>query len=256
MLNGIITISIGKKYVKQAKYLAYSCMLNSPHTLRAVITDSADQLTNFYDIIIPYNKQNDPFSIKTCLFELSPFDKTLYIDADSLVFHPIDEYWNYLNNSFFIYYGNNITSGEWYFDVQKVCELLQLHWIPTFNSGMLLFDKSENSKQIFNIAHYYFIHHRKEGINIAPFRGNNYPDEPAFAIALSKLNINSINDYGRLSRTLIKAKHIRINIIKKIAHFVKDNKTVYPLVVHFCGRKGKVYYLREKLRLFFHFFPF
>jgi len=252
--KGIITIAIGKKYAKQAKYLAYSCMLNAPHTLRAVITDSPDALSNFYDLIIPYNKQGDPFSIKTRLFELSPFQKTLYLDADSLIFHPIDDYWNYLDNNYYVYEGAKLTDGEWYVNIKKLCQIMQVQWIPKFNSGMLLFDKSNNVKQIFDTVRYYFENHQKENINVPFFRGNNYPDEPFFAIALARHNIEPVNDYGRFSRTLIGAKRIKINIKKKIAILFKNGKMMHPLVVHFCGRKGGLYYLREKLRLLLHFY--
>jgi len=77
MLKRIFTIAIGKKYAKQAKYPSLSCMLNSPHTLRAVITDLPEMLKDFYDIIIPYNNKDDPFSLKTRLYELSLFEKNI-----------------------------------------------------------------------------------------------------------------------------------------------------------------------------------
>jgi len=251
--KGIITIAIGKKYAKQAKYLALSCMLNSPHTLRAVITDSPDLLKNYYDIIIPWDNNDDPFSIKTRVFEFSPFEKTLFLDADSLVFHPLDSYWNYLENNNYVYEGFKLTEGEWYYDIQKICQIIHTQWLPKFNSGMFLFNKCDEAKNIFNTAYYYFINHKKEGIEIPYFRGKNYPDEPAFAIALAKHTVEPVNDYGRFSRTLIKSKHIRLNINKRVACFIKKGNIVHPLVVHFCGRRGSFYYFFEKLRLFFRF---
>ncbi|MDR0598529.1 MAG: hypothetical protein LBG84_00395, partial [Treponema sp.] len=90
----------------------------------------------------------------------------------------------------------------------------------------------------------------KEGIDIPLFRGTNYPDEPALAIALAKNNIEPVNDRGRFSRTLIGASRIRLNVIKRTAFFRKNGASVFPLVVHFCGKKGRVFYLLEKLRLF------
>lgn len=251
--NGIITIAIGKKYVSQAKYLAYSCMLNSPHTLRAVITNMPDTLTNFFDFIIPYNDKDNPFSLKTRIYDLSPFENTLYLDADSLVFHPIDGYWNYLNDQNYVYEGAKLTAGDWYFDIEKARNLINAEWIPKFNSGMLLFRKSEAAEKVFNTANYYFFNHREENIDIPLFRKKFIPDEPAFAIALAKQNIEPTEDYGRFSRTLIGAKHIRLNCVKRIARFFKNGKMMHPLVVHFCGRKGGIYYLKEKLRLFLRF---
>jgi len=252
MINkGIITIAIGKKYAKQAKYLALSCIINSPHTIRAVITDSPGFLSNFYDIIIPWNNNDDPFSIKTRIYDFSPFEYTIFIDADSLVFNPIDDYWEYLKNNNFVYEGQKLSEGNWYFDIKKICSIINEDSIPKFNSGMLLFKKSEVAKKIFDTAYYYFTNYKIEGIEIPFFRGNNYPDEPALAISLAKNKIEPVNDYGRFSRTLIKAKNIRLNIKKRIAFFIKNGKFVYPHIVHFCGKRGSFYYFFEKLRLFF-----
>ena len=252
-MQGILTIAIGKSYAKQAKYLAYSCMLNSPNTLRAVITNEADALKDYYDFIIPYNNSDDPFSLKTRIYELSPFEKTLFLDADSLVFHPLDEYWNYLRDRNYVYEGIKITSGEWYFKIEEICKLINTNWIPKFNSGMILFKKSEEAENIFKTANYYFFNHKKENIYIPYFRGTNYPDEPCFAIALAICGIEPVIEYGRFSRTLIKTRRIKINCTKRIARFLKNDKMVTPLVVHFCSRRGKIYYIKEKFRLFFHF---
>jgi len=247
--RGILTIAIGKKYANQAKYLAHSCMINSPHTIRAVVTDSPDHLQNYFDIIIPFNNECDPFSIKTRLYELSPFEYTLFLDADSLVFHPVDDFWKHLEENPYVYEGTKLTSGNWYFDINEICKLLMLHWIPQFNTGQILFNKCEETKQVFDTANYYFFNHKKEGIEMPFFRGKNYSDEPFLAIALAKQGIEPINDYGRFSRTLIKAKCIRLNVKKRFARFVKNDRMVHPLVVHFCGRRNMLYYMIEKLRL-------
>lgn len=256
LTKGIITIAIGKKYVQMAKYLAYSCMLNAPHILRAVITDNPELLNDFYDFILPYNCKDDPFSIKTRLYTFTPFYKTLYIDADSLIFHPIDEYFNSLDNYNYLYEGEKLTDGTWYFDIKNTCKIINTNWIPKFNSGMLLFKKNIETENIFSTAYYYFTNYNKENINITSFRGNNFPDEPAFAISLAKLNIEPIIDYGRFSRTLINSKYIQLNIKKKVTKIFKNGKTMNPLIIHFCGRKGSFYYIFEKIRLFFifHFF--
>jgi hypothetical protein len=249
--KGILTIAIGKKYVKQAKYLALSCMINTAHTTRAVVTDLPELLKDFYDIIIPWNNQDDPFSVKTRLYELSPFENTLFLDADSLVYHPIDSYWNYLENDYYAYEGVKLTCGEWYYNIENICKLINVPWIPKFNSGMILFRKTEQAKQIFDTAYYYFVNHKKEGIDIPFFRGKNYPDEPALAIALAKHNIEPVDDNGCFSRTLIGAKKIKLNIKKNIAQFIKYDKMVHPYVVHLCGRRNALYYMREKIRLSF-----
>jgi hypothetical protein len=250
--KGLITIAIGKKYALQAKYLAYSCMLHAPNVIRAVITDVPDILNGYYDIIIPYNtKDGDPFTVKLKLPLYTPFEKTLYIDADSLVLHPIDMYWGFLADHDFAYQGEIFSEGFWYFDIKKIIEQIQVPWIPKFNSGMFLFKKTELSQRMFAIA---FDYSENSGaFDIPFFRGKMLPDEPFLAMALAKNDIGPLEEYGRFSRTLIGAEKIHLNVIRGIACFVKNGTPVSPLIVHLCGRFGRFLFFREKLRLFFYF---
>ena len=253
--KGIITIAIGKKYAEQAKYLSLSCILNSPHTLRAVITDCPDILKNFYDYIIPYNESfGYPFLLKTCLYIHTPFERTLYIDSDSLVFNNIDSFFETLEFGDFIYNGNKHYSGIWYLDIKSIIEKLEIKWFPIFNSGMFLFNKSETAKNVFQTASAFMSKYSDSDISF--FRNQMLPDEPFFAMAFAKLNINPHNDNNRFSRTLINAKNVRINILYGYASFIKENTPVFPLIVHFCGRFGNIFYIIQKIKLFFYFKPF
>jgi hypothetical protein len=255
--SGLITIAIGKKYVNQAKYLAYSCMIHSPHITRSVITDRPSQLSSLYDIIIPFaEKKTSPFSLKLYLHHYTPFSNSLFLDADSLITGNIDFLFDYIKTSSFAYFANLIKDGEWYTNIKQLLQIINVSEIPKINSGMFLFKNNKISAEIFNTAINYLLKHKEMGLDIPYFRENMYPDEPFLSMSLAKNNIVPVNDHGRFSRSLIKAKNIKINTIKGISSFFKDNKTVFPLIVHFCGRKGGLYYLREKLRLFFYFFPF
>jgi hypothetical protein len=250
--KGLITIAIGKKHAIQAKYLAYSCMLHAPNIIRAVITDVPDILKSYYDIIIPYNPDaGNPFAIKLKLPLYTPFDKTIYIDADSLVLHPIDLYWDLLIDQVFVYEGKTLSHGLWYFNIEKTIKQIDVPWVPKFNSGMFLFEKNELSQAIFTMAYNYM--ENNNAFDIPFFRGKMLPDEPFLAMALAKHAIEPVKEYGRFSRTLIGAEKIHINVPRGIGYFVKNDRTVFPLVIHFCGQLGKLLFFREKLRLFFYF---
>lgn len=250
--RGILTIAIGRKYAVQAKYLALSSMLNSPQTLRAVVTDSPKTLKDVFDIIIPYNPAlGDPFAAKTRLNLYTPFEKTLFLDADSLVIHSLDSYWESLDKRYFAYTGDIITSGVWYIDVEKTMAQFGLTWLPKFNSGMFLFDRSEEANRVFDLAFALM----RNGLGVDFFRAKMLPDEPFLAISLSQNNVLPFEDYGRFSRTLIDAKKIRLNTVKRTAFFNKRDKSVFPLVVHLCGRFGAILFFREKIRLFLRFNP-
>jgi hypothetical protein len=255
--KGIITIAIGKKYANQAKYLAYSCMLHVPHILRAVITDKPEMLSDYYDFVLPYHRDySDPFMTKTRLPLYTPFEETLYMDADCLVINNIDSLWANLEEQPFVYEGALFENGEWYFDIAQIIRQLSIPWIPKFNSGMLLFNNSEKAKSIFDTAFYYFTHQKDTGIDVAFFRGTSYPDEPFLAISLAKHDAKPLEDYGRFAHAMMRASNIHLDVIKGFAFFAKSSGTpVFPLIVHFCGKFGQLLYFREKLRLFFCFNP-
>ncbi|MDR0410763.1 MAG: hypothetical protein LBH75_02160 [Treponema sp.] len=250
--KGLITIAIGKKYAVQARYLALSAMLNSPQTIRAVVTDTPEALESVFDVTIPYDPSlGSPFAAKTRLNRYTPFEKTLFMDADSLVVHSLDSYWQSLDKRCFAYTGDLITSGVWYVDVEKTMTRFGLAWLPKFNSGMFLFDKSEAADRVFDTAFALM----QDGLDVDFFRAEMLPDEPFLAISLAQNNTPPFEDYGRFSRTLIDAKKIRLNTVEQTAFFIKRGKPIFPLAVHLCGRFGALLFLREKVRLFLHFNP-
>jgi hypothetical protein len=253
--RGIFTIAIGKKYARQAKYLALSAMIHAPHVPRAVLSDQTEYLAPLFDRIIPFNGETgEIFSLKMRLHHYTPFEKTLFLDADSLIMGNIDFCWDFVAHKPFSYFGIFADSGKWYFDIKEIMKKTGAEWFLKFNSGMFLFDSSGEARDIFDTAHRYFCG-GGEKAGVSPFRGTMYPDEPFFALSFVKHGLKPDDDGGRFSRTLIKASRIRINAVKGISSMYKDGRTVFPQVVHFCGRRNAPYYLREKLRLFLYFFP-
>jgi hypothetical protein len=252
--KGIITIAIGQKYISQAKYLAWSCILHTPHILRAVITDKPELLADIYDIVVPYNPDyGDPFAAKTRLSLYTPFEETLYVDADSLIIHNFDSYWESLADRSFVYEGTLLYEGEWYFDIKKTIQQLSLPWIPKFNSGMFLFRNDETAKAVFDTAFDYLANQKEKNLGVDFFRGTMLPDEPFFAIALAKHGIKPADDHGRFAKSLIGAQKIRVNVIRGFAFFTKNGRAVFPLIVHFCGRFGRFLLFWESLKLYFYF---
>jgi hypothetical protein len=254
--KGLITIAIGEKYVRQARYLAYSALLHTPHALRAVVTDKPELLTDLYDIVISHNPDyGDPFATKTRLYLYTPFEETLYVDADSLIIHNFDSYWTCLAGQSFVYEGTLLQEGEWYFDIDKIIRQLSLPWIPKFNSGMFLFRNDETTRAVFDTAFDYLANQKEKNLGVDFFRGTMLPDEPFLAIALAQHGIKPADDHGRFAKSLIGAKNIHINVIKGFAFFIKNERAVFPLIVHFCGRFGRFLLFWESSKLYFYFTP-
>jgi len=252
--KGIITLAVGKKYNRQAKYLARSCILHCPSLPRAIITDDCAYFKGLYDVVIQYTADmGNPFEVKLKLHLFTPFPETLFLDSDTLVYSDLRFMWECFDENSIVYTGNCVTAGEWYVNISQVLKHFNINWLPVFNSGIFLFKKDKNSAEIMNYAAKLYKNH--DGIEVPYFRGKMLPDEPFFSIALAKFNQTpATNNYGRFGCSLIDAKRVKLNVTKGIAIFAKYDETVFPAIVHFVGGFiGRYFYFTEKLRLKFYF---
>jgi len=258
--KGILTLSVGKKYNRMAKYLAYSCILHSPSLPRAIITDDCKYFDGLYDISIKYTKgMGDPFNVKLKLNNYSPFSETLFLDSDTLVYGDLNFMWEYFNEQSIVYNGSCEKTGKWYVkEIADVLEKYNIPWIGKLNSGIFLFKKDEVGTNVLEYAAE--LHKDHTGLDIPFFRKRMLPDEPFLAIAFGKYNqlpIEQGQDFGRLGRSLIHGKNIKLDIRKGISYFSKYGMHVFPTVVHFTGTTDyghlECYYSAEKLRLLFFY---
>ena len=250
--QGILTLSVGKKFNRQARYLALSCMLHSPAIPRAIITDDCDAFKELYDVVIAYTKEmGDPFEVKLKLHLLTPFYETLFLDSDTLVYTDLRFMWGFFQNTSLVYAGERRVDGTWYVEVSSLLERYNLPWIGQLNSGIFLFKKDRTGIDTLDYAAY--LHKNHDGIDMPYFRGTMFPDEPFLAMAFGRYNqIPVTNDFGRLGRSLIGSQNITLNIAKGIARFIKNGHLIFPAVVHFVGDPGNYYFI-EKTRLWFYY---
>lgn len=256
MDKGILTLAIGRKYNKQAKYLAYSCILHSPWLPRAIITDDCEYFSRLYDITIQYTEDmGDPFSVKLKLHRYSPFGETLFLDADTLVYTDLRFMWDYFGNQSVVYNGSCEKKGNWYFkEISDILIKYNIPWVGKLNSGVFLFKKDVQAVTAFDYA--IDLHKNHNDGEVPFFRKKMLPDEPFLAIAFGKYNqLPKEQDYGRLGRSLIHAKVIKLDITKGISSLIKRGSLVFPAVVHFTGTAASghtdFYYSAEKIRLLF-----
>ncbi|MHB9294218.1 hypothetical protein Holit_03344 [Hollandina sp. SP2] len=250
--KGILTVAIGRKFNIQAKYLAYSCVVHSPTLPRAIITDNYSYCNGLYDVIIPYTADmGDPFKVKLKLHNHTPFFETLFLDSDTLVYRDLRFMWDYFGKQSIVYAGICLKEGKWYFkDIDKVIKYYDIPWIGQLNSGIFLFRKDETGMNVLNYATELHEHHRE--IEVPFFRGTMLPDEPFLAIAFGTYGQYPRNDFGRLGRSLINTKDVKLDITKGIAKYMKGGELIFPSVVHFTGDKRQ-YYIKEKFKLLIYY---
>lgn len=181
----ILTIAIGKvEYADAAKTLAASASVSGVPC--SVITDGI--VDSGFDHII-HTDESNPYKLKTQIHKLTPYDRTLYIDADSLIIpnSGIKGALEKLKGSIFAAhnYGKfspgSPGSGKYHWasvaDIFAVAGLRNP--ISALQSSIMYFERS--AAPIFDAAADAY-----GSIPCRLTRDGHFPDELAFSIATSK----------------------------------------------------------------------
>jgi hypothetical protein len=149
--RGIIYIVVGKRYLQRAEISAYSLKKIMPD-LPITLFSSNKASSPYFDNVILINEEieNSSFrSPKIPYFLRSPYDYTLFLDADTYICSEFYELFNLLN----------------YFDIAVAHDTFRLHTMndaalgdiirqipesyPMFNTGVILFRNSTSIKSLF-----------------------------------------------------------------------------------------------------------
>ena len=249
---GVLTIAIGRKsFIEEAITLAESLSLHSDHIPRAVITDSDDpRLSILFDQIIPYNTDyGDPLAQKEAIDLYTPFEKTIFVDADCMIMRPLDFVFTLCESYDVAYIGVAVDSGEWYdVNIRSFLDTTGYSFLPKLNTGFIYFQKSKNTTEIFKDIRHFRTVQQQYGFRVN--RKVMLSDEPDFSMAFGKHGILPVLDTGRIMRTPIsRTGPKRIDVLRGICEFEKENVMVRPAIFHFVSSRKMPYYKRERLKL-------
>ena len=258
--RGILTIAHGKpRYLRMARNLALSLKQHAPDMPRAVVTDAPEgYFEGYYDVIIPHDPSyGRNVEQKLHLDLYSPFQQTLFIDADSLLcgsLHPIFD--QYRGKTFitpgFEYISPGSRDTHWKVNFDKVFQAYPISKLPKFNGGIYYFEAGENSRKFFETARGLLV--KTQDLEIEDFRGNGPPDEVLFSIAMAIHELDTQFDEGKFMRTLFGLSgKLRLDTIHGGCRFKKNGEWVTPAIMHFASF-GACHpaYARECLRLRAH----
>ncbi len=133
---------------------------------------------------------------KARLFDHTPYERTMYVDADCLLFSPrIEFFWRKYKGHPFAVEGHTQTEGSVFScslgekDAAELCRLLSLPYITVFNAGVMYFERTAASKAVFDRVLEYYEGPHREMIGYRYKHPGEYADEPFFGTALASLNI-------------------------------------------------------------------
>jgi hypothetical protein len=268
--EGYVAIAFDdKRYLDIAANLALSVRRHDRRPISvlvnpAVTVDSA--YTGLFDriITVPDDPAFRGAMNKARLFDLTPYERTLYIDADCLLFSPrIEFFWRKYRGHAFAVEGHIQNKGPVFAcslgekDAGTLCALLDVPFLTVFNAGVMYFERTPASQAVFDktIALYRGPH--RDAISYRYKHAGEYADEPFFGAALATLNITPFEPplTQRLQVTTPNLTEAVMDIDTGDLRVVKQAPGRKPqlwsgVLCHFCGLAPMETYfgLADKLR--------
>jgi hypothetical protein len=243
MNRSIITITTGKQlYVNLAINLARSFFWwNADSDIKFIlVTDFALSLPiDLADKIevkqINTNDVGEGFSSKLYLDKLAPEGQTLFIDSDCLIFDKLDFVFDRFRGHAVSVVGNYIAKGEWFGDIENICNKFNVPHIPKFSGGIYYVQKGEMATAVYEKARE--LEKRYDEIGFVRLR-NKPNDEVLMALAMQLYGQNPIaDDQAIMSDMQAYPGKYEINVItgKRWLSNQSASQKISPAVVHFLG---------------------
>ena len=188
MTRGFVTIATGtERYFDIARNLLWSYrQFASEKYPFAIICDRENEYTAEFDDVILLKEAHCNYLDKLQLYDYLPYDETIFIDADSLAYGNLDEWWDIFKDaadfSLFGYAWMDLKSGRGWFVPDGTGEFKdKITFIPDFNGGIYYMRRSERCRKVFDLANYF-----AENFSQYSFNGFTTPaDEPCLALAMA-----------------------------------------------------------------------
>ena len=241
--QGYITIATGsEKFLDYAVNLRLSCLFNDPDRSFALLADDKTMdivrkkgLDRYFDQVIFYNGNRTGLLAKLDLYNLSPFDETIFIDADSLMIKNPNPAWKLVAGRHFIVQGRTEHfEGKWAGRTEKeIMEKFEIPYVIRYNGGLVYFDKSVDSINVFKKAHDLVGEFEKWGFYCV----HDMPDEePIISVAMTLCGLKPLPDSSNVMFSPIgRGFWLNLSIPRRRVSFRKYGVPVSPIILHCCA---------------------
>ena len=176
------------------------------------------------------------------LNELSPFERTFYVDCDCLATSNRlpDIIWPEIKKRGILFPGEKINSGKWRVDIPSVLKKFGVDYVVKNNGGAWGFDRSETAKQFFYRAQKLFAKKPHE-ITIKHVRGDGYANEPFWGTALAICRIEPFPECEDLNVSTRNHSGWEIHGGNGAGRYLtirKGDTMRHPLICHILGIGG------------------
>jgi hypothetical protein len=254
--EGYLTLATGhRRYVELALNLALSIRHKEQRPV-ALLHDEAVEIPAAYrrhfDVLIEATSDCllPGLDAKLLLQEYSPFERTVFLDADCLLAKwDADRHWDRLRGTPFTVVGDVIRRGKYFAfgDVRLLTGRLGLPYMIRHNGGFMYFDQCAAARKVFRQARAYYAEHRNflSYSHTDPARGHN--EEPLFAAAMALLGLKLLSARENVMYTARKGPY-DIEVLRGRCAYGEDT-VVSPTFPHFVRLEPREIYVREANRL-------
>lgn len=252
MRKGFLTVATGDYF----HYLAIN-MRNSYHYSQkrkyplCVITDPDGEaiLREYFDDVVVIPQKNDGYINKLRIQSLSPYDETIFIDADTLIVRDISDWWEVFEKSCF-----DVAVWGWNVPIdspragklisEKAAQKYGITRYIGFNGGVYYFKKTPKAAAIYSRAMELLDCYIEDEQHL--FNGKK-GDEPVMAIALIENGVYGVEDPDKKRMFCTPGmSNLKIDLLAGKCSFQKYDYMVYPAVMHWgTGETYKPVYRRE-----------
>lgn len=225
-MRGFVTIATGsEKYYKLALQLLYSYKAHCKGTVPfAIICDRKNEYTREFDKTVVVEHPHYSYMDKLLLYKYSPFEESIFIDADSLILADLKDIWNdFADMDDVSCYGVSLpleSEKGWfsYGDCKeyknKISFLIDLH------GGIYYFRKTKRCKEIFEQA-------IKLSREYSKYNFRNFvdpADEPVMAMSMAICGCHPCEKKMRVLFIPSYYGKVKVNLEGKIYLFGEERK--------------------------------
>lgn len=244
--HGFVTIATGDvRYYKLACNLLKSYRLNAKCQYPfAILAEKENEYTAQFDHTILIENPSRSYNDKLRLFEYLPYEETIFIDADCLIYSDLNHWWERFSDAgdfcAFGFAHDDLSAGRGWFRPSGMREFApQISFVPSFNGGVYFMRNTENCKKVFDAARHCAEHYSDYAFNMF----KKPADEPVLALGMAVHDCRPINnENGGTAEWLFapKSKNLDADILAPKARYRQENGTVSASLIHWSN------YLTEK----------
>ena len=201
MTKGILLIAMGNVYNKLAFNMAKSIKQFSDIQIACITDSTHDDILEAFDVVIKPQMCDylegytfNPFRLKTRIYDITPYDHTIYLDVDGIALKDLSPLFDYKFKIQEVAKYDYSTSddcqmvwtdkaGKTLKDLYDAYELPKTRKYPEYNSSIIIFEKNKANEKYFNQAKFNYNDRRLEFKPI----GGLYPDELAWNLASAQM---------------------------------------------------------------------